>query len=189
MMDAIAAATLGLQIDDLRFILRDCDHTRSNFPSSLDPKGFWRIDKGKDPELRQPVLTIAAFYDLQRAIDAFEGDRGKGIEEFCSQNEGQGWMIPEALRLADFKLGRGNRAEELQPVSERLGDRFYDWQVEKPADDSWTECEHHARQLLGDKKFEELIAGESDDSKLGPETERIKEQTTQYSGSGQGSLF
>ena len=56
-------------------------------------------------------------------------------------------MIPEALRLADYDLGHDDRAQEHQPVASRLGPRFYDWQLEQGADESWEECRRHAELI------------------------------------------
>ena len=60
----------------------------------FDPKGFWRVDKDKHPEHRLTVLSYVAFCDLQDKIKECGGDREKGIEAFCNQNDGQGWMLP-----------------------------------------------------------------------------------------------
>ncbi|MCR4402988.1 MAG: hypothetical protein NUW12_09470 [Firmicutes bacterium] len=124
-IDAIAAELYGLDWDDLAWILRECDYPAERlqdktFTRMLDPKGFWRVDKDKDPELRHTVLTLAAFRDLKEII-ASEGDRDKGIEVFCSMNGGEGWMLPETVRLADLGLGHDERAKRAQPVRERLG--------------------------------------------------------------------
>jgi hypothetical protein len=62
-------------------------------------------------------------------------------------NDGDGWMLPETLRLADYGLGHDDRAKEPQPVASRLGPRFYDWQLEQGVEESWEECERHAEIL------------------------------------------
>ncbi len=121
------------------------------------PKGFWRVDKGKDPELRHTVLTLVAFHNLQQKIEDCDGDREKGIEAFCSQNDGEGWMLPETLRLAEYGLGHDDRAKEPQPVASRLGPRYYDWQLEQGTEESWRECHLHARNLLGEAGYRQLL--------------------------------
>ncbi len=159
MTDAAACAAFGLDAADLRHVLRDCDlptdvvGPRSSAAASLDPRGFWRVDRDKPPELRHTVLTVVAFDDLQAKIDAVDGDREKGIEAFLSQNDGEGWMLPETLRLADYNLGHDERARHPQPVASRLGPRFYDWQLVQSADESWRECHLHARNLLGEHDY------------------------------------
>lgn len=121
--EAVAAAQFGLSFEDLSFVLADCDHQRASFndafTQTLDPKGFWRVDKDQDPELRLSVLALCAFKDLSE----------KGIEAFLSQNGGEGWLIPESLRLADLHLGHDERAQQAQPVASRLGARFLDRQL------------------------------------------------------------
>ena len=88
-----------------------------------------------------------AFADLEDKIRAAGGDREKGIEAFLNQNDGDGWMLPETIRLADYGLGRDERAKHPQPVASRLGARFYDWQLAQTAEESWRECEIHAKNL------------------------------------------
>ncbi len=154
MVDAVIACRLGLNPVDLDSILQSCDRP----DPSGDPKGFWRIDRDKPPELRHTVLTQVAFHDLQAKIDTAGGDRERGIEAFLAQNDGEGWMLPETLRLADYGLGHDERAREPQPVASRLGPRFYDWQLAQSADESWRECHLHARNLLGEHGYALRVA-------------------------------
>ena len=149
MVDAVIACLLGLNPVDFSFILRSCDRP----DPSGDSKGFWRVDRGQAPELRHTVLALVAFHDLQAKIDSVDGDREKGVEAFLSQNDGEGWMLPETLRLADYGLGHDERSRQPQPVASRLGPRFYDWQLVQSADESWRECHLHARNLLGENDY------------------------------------
>jgi hypothetical protein len=158
----VVAELYGLDWDDLAWIVRECDYPAEwlqdkAFTRTLDPKGFWRVDKEKDPELRHTVLTLVAFRDLKEMIAEHGGDREVGIEAFCSQNDGDGWMLPETL-LADLGLGHDDRAKQPQPVRERLGPRFLPWQLEQSVEESWAECERHARNLLGEDAFARLAA-------------------------------
>jgi hypothetical protein len=163
LVDAAIAASYGLDYEELKHFLADCDHPVSrsmakSFTRNLDQKGFWRVDKDKDPELRHTVLTLIAFHDLEEKIREHGGDRDAGIEAFLSQNNGEGWLLPEAVRLADYGLGHDERALEHQPVAIRLGPRFYDWQLSQSAEESWRECHLHARNLLGEKGYQNLLA-------------------------------
>jgi hypothetical protein len=87
---------------------------------------------------------------LEERIRGCDGDREKGIEAFLNQNGGEGWMLPETLRLADYGLGHDERAKIAQPMASRLGPRFYDWQLAQTAEESWRECQIHARNLAED---------------------------------------
>ena len=164
MADAITCAVFGFDAADLIHVLRDSDlpaggvGPRSRHSTSLDPRGFWRVDRDKDPELRHTVLTLIAFHDLESKIEDAGGDREKGIEAFLAQNHGEGWMLPETLRLADYGLGHDDRARHPQPVASRLGPRFHDWQLVRSADESWRECHLHARNLLGSHEYAHLLA-------------------------------
>jgi hypothetical protein len=158
-LDAIVAALYGLSRDDLRWILRDCDHPRErvtnrDFARTLDSKGFWRVDKDEDPELRHTVLTQVAFDALDGLIAQHGGDRDAGIAAFSALNDGDGWPLPETLCLRQHGLGHDARAEVAQPVASRLGPRFLDWQLAQTTEESWAECEKHARAILGDAAFE-----------------------------------
>jgi len=158
MLDALVAALYGLSHDDLHWILRDCDHPRERlsdkaFCRALDPKGFWRVDKAEDPELRHPVLTLVAFDALEKVIAEHGGDRDAGIAAFAALNNGAGWLLPETLRLADHGLGHDARAEQPQPIASRLGPRLLDWQLAQTPEESWAECERHAWAILGDEEF------------------------------------
>ena len=155
-IDALVACWLGLSFNDLRFLLSDCD-LPSHSSENSNPKGFWRVDKDKDPELRHTVLTLVAFHDLESKVEAAGGDCEKGIETFLAQNQGEGWMLPETLCLADYGLGHDDRAWHPQPVASRLGPRFYDWQLVQSTEESWHECHLHARNLLGGHEYALLL--------------------------------
>ena len=154
--NAVIATITGLSMSDLRHVFAECDHPRGD-TSSRQPKGFWRIDKDKDPELRQTVLTLIALHNLESNIQTAAGDRDKGIETFLTQNHDEGWLLPKTLCLADYGLGHDDRAKQPQPVASRLGPRFYDWQLAQTTDESWRECHLHARNLLGDLGYRQLI--------------------------------
>ena len=156
MLDVLVSMAFGLSADDLCHILRECDVPRpTDRSASLHPKGFWRIDKQSPPELRQTVLTLIAFRDLQNKIKDCDDDRVKGIEAFLSQDNGE-WLIPERIRLADYGLGHDERAKHRQPVASRLGPRFYDWQLVQSQEEAWQECRLHARNLRGIEEDAEL---------------------------------
>ena len=160
MLDAVAAAWFGLDATTLAAVFVQCDlpNDQLHGERELAPKGFWRVDKDKNPELRHTVLTLVAFHDLEAKIRACGGDRDAGIEAFLSQSHGEGWMLPETLRLADYGLGHDERALHPQPVASRLGPRFYDWQLAQTAEESWRECHLHARNLLGEAGYRNLLA-------------------------------
>jgi len=192
MLDAIVAVLYGLDRDDFAWILKDCDHPKARladkaFCRRLDPKGFWRVDKDQDPELRHTVLSLAAFDDLAATIAA-GGDRDAGIQAFCDQNEGDGWLLPETLCLADLGATRtvdpdtyDDRARTPQPVASRLGERFLDWQLTQTPEESWAECERHARAVL---EGIPILKEESHDGKRAKKTEARHSDT-----SAQPSLF
>jgi hypothetical protein len=71
-------------------------------------------------------------------------------------NDGDGWQLPETLCLDDLGLGHDDRAKKPQPVRSRLGERFLPWQLEQSVEESWAECEMHARNILGEEGFEKL---------------------------------
>ncbi len=197
MLDAVVAELYGLDWSDLAYILRDCDHPaermrQSGFSRGLDPKGFWRVDKGQDPELRHTMLTLAAFQDLKDTI-ARVGSRERGIAAFTQQHDGDGWMVPDTLCLADLGLGHDERARKPQPLRARLGERFLPWQLEQTPEESWAECERHARNLLGETEFRrlqrELAAEEREERRVAeePGEYRVDRQPGLWDDEGGGS--
>jgi len=154
--DSMVLALSGLRTEDVIHVLDGCDIVGDEAEVRLS-KGFWRVDKDKDPELWHTVLTLVAFHDLEEKIRACGGDREKGIEAYLNQNKGEGWMLPETLRLADYGLGHDDRTKEPQPVASRLGPRFYDWQLAQTPEESWRECHLHARNLLGEEGYKKLL--------------------------------
>ncbi len=141
-LDAATAVLFGYNEAEYRRIIEDCDYPEAAladkaFTRRLFPKGFWRVDKEKPPHLRHTVLSFIAFHELERI----------GLDAFLALNDGQGWMLPETVRLADYGLCHDDRAKEHQPVASVLGPGFYDWQLSQSVDESWEECERHAELL------------------------------------------
>ena len=168
-LDAIMAELYGLSYNDFAWILRDCGHPKEKIPElskSFDPKGFWRVGKKDDPELRHTVLSLKALADL----------KSMGLNAFCVLNDGEGWMIPETLTFAsnpDGTIAFDTPEGKTMPVRERLGPRFLDWQLAGTPEESWKECEMHARNILGDKEFERMMADLKSGGEYRPQDERI----------------
>ena len=157
-LDATVAAMFGLDYFDLQRILKSCDLPSTTIAArDLNPKSFWRIDKERDPELRKTVLALVAFHDLETRIELANGNRQEGIGTFFAQNQGEGWLLPETLRLTDYNLGHDDRAHHYQHVACRLGSRFYDWQLAQGGVNSMRECHLHARNLLGPSDYARLL--------------------------------
>ena len=146
-LDAVAFATANLSHDDVRHLLAGCDMPVAS-PAPGNPKGFWRLDTNKPPELRHTLLSLVAFDDLMATIRRV-GDRDGGIRAFLDQHEGDGWCVPETLRVADYDVGSDDRANLPQPVSCQLGARFNDWQLVQTAEERSRECHIHTRNTLG----------------------------------------
>ena len=149
--DVLVCDALGLGMSDFAYMLRSCDRT----DPSGDARGFWRVDKDKDPELRQTVLTLVASMDLRSGSDIVIDSDVRARSE--ADNNDVNWTPPERLRLADYQLGQGSRSMQPQPVASRLGPRFCDWQLVQRTEESWEECHIHARNLLAPKEYAELL--------------------------------
>lgn len=146
-IEAVSASAMGVSSTDLRHILADCD--RPHGDAGRGPaKGLWRVDKNKPPELRHTVLALIASCDLEAGTEKRNGGHN-AVQTFLDQNHGEGWLLPETLRLADYGLGHDERAKRPQPVASRMGPRFYDWQLSQSPAEAWRECRVHARNLLG----------------------------------------
>ncbi|EUC21457.1 Eco57I restriction-modification methylase domain-containing protein [Paraburkholderia hospita] len=140
-IDAVMFWRYGLNFEDARHILSDCDLPETAYSGiqgrHLNPKGLWRAGKYERPESRHAVLSLIALHDLST----------KGIDEFLRQNDGEGWLIPEYIRLADFGLGHDERAREPQPVARLLGARLLESQASNDQETLWLECVAHAEQI------------------------------------------
>lgn len=182
-------------MSDMQHVLAECDRPSVD-TDDQQRKGFWRVDKDKDPELRQTVLTLVAFHDLQAKIATADGDREQGVEDFLTQNDGEGWLLPERLCLSGHGLGHDDRSNHPKPVATRLGLRFRDWQLVQSVEESWRECHLHAHNVLGARDYSALRS--EIDSRDAPETDsslqRVAEHGADYSSNplsnpGQGDLF
>ena len=151
--DALVAWIMGLDYDDLVWIFADVDHAQARGAAT----GFWRVDKNKDPELRRTVLTLLALRHLEATVGAAESPRDAGTQSFLSENHGEGWLLPETVRLSDHGLGHDDRARVHQPVATVFGPRLYDWQLAQVTEESRRECHLHARNLLGDVEYARLL--------------------------------
>jgi len=152
-LDAIIAELYGLSFTDFAWILRDCGYPKENIRNlskTFDPKGFWRVGKDKDPELRQTFLSLRAFADLKEM----------GIDAFCAMNDSEGWMIPETITYKiniDGTITFDTRDGKTVSVRGRLGPRFFEWQLAEKQEESWRECKMHARNILGEEGFAKLM--------------------------------
>ena len=68
------------------------------------------------------------------ALHAFKRLKEVGLDEFIKED----WQLPEEVQKA-------------------LGPRFYDWQLEGTSEESWAECEFHAKQILGEEGFKKFL--------------------------------
>lgn len=158
-IDAIIAELYSLDTNDFSWILRDCAHSQNkirDISSKLDPKGFWRVDKDKPPELRQAILSIAAFRNLKKIIKENGGNPVKGINAFCEQNNGDGWEIPETITFIQRENGIiefDTSDSQTYEVRSKLGERFLQWQLEGTPEESWKECEEHVKKILEYNKY------------------------------------
>lgn len=131
-LDALCAHGYGLDQDDLDLLLRGCEHPpaelrRPALRRQLDPKGFWRVDRDQEPELRRTVLTRFAFRDLRQQLDGGE-DPVVVARRFCGV-DGDGWDVPHPLR-------------------DRLGPAQLPWQEQEVAGSSWRLCEEWRAEWL-----------------------------------------
>jgi hypothetical protein len=188
LIDAAVCSLMGITSDDLRHMLEGCAlPQRTREERSLPPTGFWRVDKDRPPELRRTVLALIALVELEAAVCGLDGDRDAAIRAFLGEGTGDGWTLPETVRLADYGLDRDGRGREHQQVSAKLGPRFCDWQLEQPPEESWRECHVHARNLLGKDGYQQLLTG----AKAGRTKEARVAKTTreERKQGGQGTLF
>jgi hypothetical protein len=83
-----------------------------------------------------------------------------GIKKFLEQNQNEGWLIPKKILFSitsdgrvDFDDPNGTEHE----VASKLGPRYLPWQLEGTPEESWKECEMHARNILGEEGFKKFM--------------------------------
>jgi hypothetical protein len=110
---------------------------------------LWEIEP--DTQVLEPSALPAV--DRSPPMDPAEFDAMVRAARW-SAHDGDGWMLPEALCLADLGLTRSvdggvydARARAPQPVRARMGPRFLDGQLAQSVEESWAECERHAKAM------------------------------------------
>jgi hypothetical protein len=156
--DAIVAHLYGLNEDQFRWVLRNCDFPKEKlaavaFRATLPAKGFWRTGVGSaehpwrqawkcEPEFRLPNLALVAFIELDRLKRTLHGDIAAAVAAFAPVNGHGGWQLPERVRLRDFGLGQASREDDVQELRPYLCREFA---VDRPSERSWEDC----RQIAG----------------------------------------
>ncbi len=153
-VEALVAALFGVTASDFRQVITECDFPIGHDTSNLDTRGFWRTDRELDPEVRLPILSLAALIDLERCVEE-HGNLSDGVVAFL-QPGGDGWDLPDTMRLADLGVGHDDGAQEPQPVRDRFGPHLLPMQKDLSVEASWAECERHAQILLGDDGYAAL---------------------------------
>lgn len=198
MADAIVAHLYGLDEDQFRWVLRNCDVPSDQlsdlaFRARLPAKGFWRTGIGAtehawrqawscEPELRLTNLALVAFVELDRLKNSLKGDLAAAVAAFAPIKGSGGWRLPERLRLRDYGLGHDLRAEEAQELRSRL--RRESPTTESVSQTSWSDCRLVAEKLRG------LWPGSDREPPASPEVgTRRGRRVGRDSATGQAKLF
>ena len=196
--DAIVAHLYGLDEDQFRWVLRNCDVPRDQlsdlaFRARLPAKGFWRTGIGAaehawrqawscEPELRLTNLALVAFVELDRLKNSLRGDLAAAVATFAPIKGSGVWRLPDRLRLRDYGLGHDLRAEEAQELRSRL--RRESPTTESVSQTSWSDCRRVAEKLRG------LWPGSDREPPASPEVgTRRGRRGGRDSATGQAKLF
>lgn len=90
------------------------------------------------------------------ALQAFKRLKEVGLDAFIAED----WQFPPEIAV-------------------QLGPRFYDWQLEGTPEESWAECEYHAKQILGEEGFRKFMA-----ELKGEKPAQVREPDTLYGKKG-----
>ena len=126
--DALVAKLYGLGREELEIILKDCDHSAAQLKNlqrggTLNPTGFWRVDRDRLPQQRHTLMTLSAFTRLERL----------GVSDFVQTEMGTpanpaseaGWE--ECRQLAErFKDERERWSAGLEDPKQVLSDVRYE---------------------------------------------------------------
>jgi hypothetical protein len=136
-VDALNFYAFGLSLEDVRWVLRDCDHPLSclrvrAFTQALGSKLFWRVDRDAHPECRQTILSFVAYHDLLTRLSG-SGTPESVVKKFAL-SPSERWQLPEQLTMSNYDLGHDDRATAPQCVRGRFAEfpesppqSFLDW--------------------------------------------------------------
>ena len=96
-------------------------------------------------------------------LQAFKRLKEVGLDEFIKED----WQFPEEIQ-------------------KQLGPRFLDWQLKGTPEESWAECEYHAKQILGEEGFKKFME-EMEGKKI--EENVVKEKGSKYGKNKNLNLF
>ena len=155
-IDAVLCEKYGLSYDDLYWILKDCD---------LDIQTLNEKYHELDPKgfWRVDKEKPKELRQTTLTLQAFKRLKEVGLDEFIKED----WQFPKEIQT-------------------QLGPRFLDWQLKGTPEESWAECEYHAKQILGEKGFKKFMEElESDEKKTGT----LKEPPSKYGKEDDLRLF
>jgi len=100
LLDALVAYAWGLTAQDLLWLLRDTDWQNPD-RMNLDPRGFWRVDKGQGPGRRLTTLSIAAMEFIE----------GTGVNALLENDAS--WELPMSLDELGGRLSPEQQKESI----------------------------------------------------------------------------
>lgn len=163
--DAIIFEAFGIAFEQVRHIVLD----------------FRGVDRREKQVLRQPIVALAAFKDLQDCISRC-GSRDSGLTSFLGQTSDDGWQLPESLRLSDYGLCDTPQTTEPQVVRECFGPKFFDWQLGTVVpSESWEESQIQSGNILGAEGHSHLQAEACEiDESPAPAKTKFQQQSTLF---------
>lgn len=100
-----------------------------------------------------------------------------------TEHKPDAYVLSEKLRLADYNRRHDQRARHCEPVAEKFALRFYDWQLQRPPEESCADCEWDGRDILCEEAFSmfmEEIQGESSGEPAPPSSTAVGEAPAGY---------
>jgi len=157
-LNALILYGYGLDMDDASFVFSGCDNSSNDADNHNNPKGFWRVDDDIGVELRQTVITNVAFRDLMKRIENNHHDHVDiTLRSFCDETSTTRWKLPDTLRLSYHDQDHGEPEKGHATTESLVENQWYRWQIDQEPEESWRECHLHARNILGESGYQQLI--------------------------------
>ena len=186
--DAALFGLYGMSEVDASHVLEGCGH-RAGTEGTRPSKGFWRIDKDRDPELRHTVLTLVAFQTSKSRYVPVVATARRASRHSSARTTAKVGCSPRRCVSSIMALVTTTGRSRPSPSLAAWVRASTTGKLAQSTEESWRECHLHARNLLGEGGYRRLLAEIGSEDSRKPPTTTISPPDPAAVSSGQGSLF
>src|SRR5579859_381588 len=115
-----------------------------------------RLSESRTPRA-ETILTMIALDALEKHIAEHDVEYQARAAAVGALTSGERWTLPKMLSLTDFGLSRDDRAEQPQPLTNRLRHRFLNSQLAKKPKSRAAPSASCGCAILGDEDCERQL--------------------------------